>query len=305
MQFEEEEAPAGAPLWMLSYGDMVTNLLCFFVLLFAMSKVDTEKVIGLLESLSETFNPRSVEANATPTGPVENPYILGNSELVPMTGMTNPVISRTSTMGGKNGRRSGGSKMEEDLGEIAKEVEELAVSEQLTKQLTVEVNARGVVISFAETATNLDNIAPFESGSAQLRPRFARVLDKLAPVLRTTANKIEVQGHTDPRPIHTPAFPSNWELSGARAGSVVRYFAQTHKLNRHQFVCTGFADTIPIDRGNNPTAWARNRRIEVVITRQPIAAYDELSRADVVRNPTDITHPIGSDVVSTGLPTPP
>jgi len=297
----QEEAAPGAPLWMASYGDMVTNLLGFFILLFAMSKVDNEKVVGLLESLSETFNPKSVQANATPTGPVDDPFVVGNTQIVPVTGHVSPILPTTKGLRG-NESGSGPTKMEKEFRNLAEAVEELAKKAKLDKQLTVTINARGVVITFSEDATSLENVSPFESGSASLRAEFQRVLDRLAPTLATTANKIEVQGHTDRRAIHTPAFPSNWELSGARAGSVVRYLVGRHGLNPRQFVCAGFADTLPLDLRDNPSGWARNRRIEIVVTRQPIDLYDQLSRAEVVTNPQDITQPVGGDLTPTGLP---
>lgn len=300
----KEETPAGAPLWMLTYGDMVTNLLCFFVLLFAMSKVDNEKMIGLMESLSETFNPKSTQANVTPTGPVDDPYVIGNAKLVPLTGAATPLMPRARRMEGDSGKGTGPSKMEKDLASIAEEIRKLAKEKGLEKQLTVEVNGRGVVVSFAETADSLKNVSPFDSGSAQLRAEFKAVLDRLAPLLQVTANKIEIQGHTDPRPIHTPAFPSNWELSGARAGAVVRYFVHTHRLYPDQFVCTGFADTAPVDRRQNAQAWARNRRIEIVVTRQPVELYNQATRDQGYGAPTDVTAPVGQDLVPTGLPQP-
>lgn len=299
----EEEAAPGAPLWMASYGDMVTNLLGFFILLFAMSKVDNEKVIGLLESLSETFNPKSVQANATPMGPVDDPFVIGNSQLVPKTGLASPILPKTA---GQRGKESGNgpTRMEREFRNLAEEVRRIAEQARMQKQLTVTVNGRGVVITFSEVGDSLENVSPFESGSAVLRPDFERVLDRLAPVLRTTANKIEVQGHTDRRPIHTMAYPTNWELSGARAGSVVRYLVHRHGLHNRQFVCAGFADTLPIDQRDSPIGWARNRRIEIVVTQQPIDLYDALSRADATVQPTDITAPLGRDLTPTGLPSP-
>ena len=300
MEEPEEQAP-GAPMWVLSYGDMVTSLLGFFILLFAMSKVDNAKVVGLLESLSETFNPKSVKANATPTGPVDNPFIIGNAQIVPKTGQAAPILPKSAgTRGTQQG--SGESRQDKEFRKLLADVKEIAKKAKLEKQLTVTVNARGVVITFSEVGDSLENVSPFESGSAALRPDFQKVLNRLGPILKTTANKIEVQGHTDRRPIHSAAFPSNWELSGARAGSVVRYLTQHFPLNRHQFVCTGFADTLPVDLRDDPHGWARNRRIEIVVTRQPIELYDTLSRAEAAAKPVDITAPVGLNLTPTGLP---
>ncbi|MBI5835294.1 MAG: OmpA family protein, partial [Armatimonadetes bacterium] len=164
------------------------------------------------------------------------------------------------------------------------------------------VTSRGTVISFAETATGLANVVPFASGSAELTPGFRGFLDSVAPILAGLTNKVEVQGHTDKRPIHTPAYPSNWELSAARAGSVVRYFVGSHGLGAHMFVCSGFADTVPADPSDTPDAWAHNRRIEIVVTRNPAAVYDSLTRDQVASQEVDITQPLGPKMFDIPMP---
>lgn len=298
IEAEEQGGGGGAPEWMVTYSDMVTLLLCFFVLLYAMSQVDVQKMIGLRNSMADTFNPRSLLVNPTATGPVEDPNVVGSSGV-----LENPYLAQPIMPGGSRGVGNGGTtRLEEDLKEMQREVQQIAKKLGLEEQLSAELNDRGLVISFAETARSLTNVSPFESGSAQLSEPFKRVLAALASVLRRCPNKIEVQGHTDRRPIYTPAFPSNWELSGARAGAVVRYFVEGHALRADQFVCTGFADTVPVDRRDNPDGWARNRRVEICVTRRPIEAYDQLTRAQAMENPVDITAPVGRELVPTNLP---
>jgi len=285
-------------VWLVSYADMVTLIMAFFVVMYTMSQVDAEKMRALVDSMHSAFAPTLGGKEAI----LGRDPKAGGAGLVTGGAIDPPKAPPLPPRASKDDA-TGASRAEQDLAAVVGAVQQVAKATHLENQLKSEVSARGAVISFAETAEGLSNVAPFGSGSAALNPEFRRVLDRLAPVLEQVANKIEVQGHTDVRPIHTPAYPSNWELSAARAGSVVRHFVQTHGLSPRQFVCTGFADTTPADRGNTPAAWAHNRRIEIVITRQPVDAYDQLSRDQVVQQPRDITQPLGSDLVME--PTPP
>ncbi|NUQ01477.1 MAG: flagellar motor protein MotB, partial [Armatimonadetes bacterium] len=299
MSEEGGEGGGHGAVWLVSYADMVTLLLAFFVVMYTMSQVDAEKLKKLVMSMHSAFSPTYGDSGG----------VIGSRKVRPGTGglvlggHITPQTAPPLTPSAGRGEVKGVSRASHDLASVADGVRVIAKEMKVEKQLKTKVSGRGVVISLEESATSSGSLVPFESGSAALLPGFRRLLDRLAPVLKDLTNKIEVQGHTDRRPIRTAAFPSNWELSGARAGSVVRYLVQHHGLRRRQFVCSGFADTVPVAHGDNPNDWARNRRIEIVVTRQPIDNYDSMTRADALTQQTDITGPIQNPVF-TGLPEP-
>jgi chemotaxis protein MotB len=138
-------------------------------------------------------------------------------------------------------------KMKTEIGEMNVEIE------QLRDQLSVRV---------------LDRIL-FNSGSADILPKGKRVLDKLAAVLAATDEMIRVEGHTDNVPIGMrlkEKYPSNWELSTARASSVVRYFEYAHNINVLRMEAVGFSRFRPVAHGETAADLARNRRVEIVLT---------------------------------------
>ena len=291
----------GGGTWLISYADMVTLIMAFFIVMYTMSQIDINKLKALVGSLNAAFDPKPSGFAWSPKDEKRNS---GQQSLVPGGSAT---IARVAPSNGVKstkgpGKTSRSSRPQKSLEEVAKDVEQIAKSAHLTAQVKATVTARGTVISFAETADGLANVVPFASGSAELTPGFRSFLDQVAPLLASVTNKIEVQGHTDRRPIHTVAFPSNWELSGARAGSVVRYLCSAHDLGPRQFVCSGFADTVPADPGDTPEAWAHNRRIEIVITRNPVEVYDSMTRDQADTHTVDITQPLGAQVIGIDLP---
>ncbi|MCC7494837.1 MAG: flagellar motor protein MotB [Fimbriimonadaceae bacterium] len=297
MSDEEGGGGGHGAVWLVSYADMVTLIMALFIVLYTMSQVDAAKMKKLVESMHQAFAPIAGGAEGVVGRKVKTP----TAGLMPDGGPgQNPAMLIHA--GGTPGNKKGESRADRELTAVVDDVAKLAKKLHVEKQLKTKLTGRGAVITLDETVSSSGGLVPFESGSAGLSGWFRRLLDSLAPKLRLTGNKIEVQGHTDSRPIRSAAYPSNWELSCARAGSVARYLEERHGFSRRQLVCSGFADSLPLTQGRNAAELARNRRIEIVITRQPIDAYDRLSRADAVSQPKDITSPIGNALVPTGLP---
>ncbi len=295
---EDEGGGGGAPEWMVTFSDLVTLLLCFFILLYAMSHIEEQKLIGLMQSMTETFNPRAIKVEAARHGPTQDDERIGQAGILDSINAMAPPVAPQGFHGGSP------SPAAQRLANAAEAVRALARRHNLDQQLDAQQTSRGTVITFSEMADLVQGVTPFAPGSAELGPEFKQVLDLLSPILREASNKIEVQGHTDSRPIHSALYPSNWELSCARAGSVVRYFTARHAMPEHQFAATGLAATVPADPAETPAAWARNRRIEIVITQHPIETYDELTRADAAASATDLTQPLGPRIIVPGLPAP-
>lgn len=280
-------------VWLVSYADMVTLLLAFFIVMYTFSQVDAAKLEKVVVSMHQAFSPIIGDSDAGP----------GGSAVPAMTGglIQGGAIAagRQSLPSAARGKREvrGESRAERDLTAIVEAVRALAYKRGLTNQLKSEKNKRGAVITFAEMGSSAGGLVPFESGSASLSPAFKRLLNEVTPILRQSTAKIEVQGHTDRRPIRSALYPSNWELSCARAGSVVRYLTARGGFRPGQFVAVGFAATMPADPGDTPRAWGRNRRVDIVITRHPVESYDQLTRTEAANTEVDITQPLGPVLV--------
>jgi len=192
--------------WKLSYGDMVTLLLTFFVVIVTMSQVN-------LTTLKE----------------------IGAS-------------MRRAIKGGE-------PKPRYSLSELVEDVKRMIEEEGLQGQVDVGITPQGVAI-------NLKGAVLFDLGSTELKPQALPLLTKLAGKLKDLPYRISVEGHTDDLPIHTLRFPSNWELSAARAARVVRFFIQ-QGIPKGRLQAVGFADTQPKVPNTSPENRAKNRRVVI------------------------------------------
>jgi chemotaxis protein MotB len=153
-----------------------------------------------------------------------------------------------------------------------------------TGQVQVTQSPRGVTVEI--NASTL-----FNSGDAVLQPKSIDTLSAVARVLATTDNPIQVEGHTDNVPIYSPAFPSNWELSSARAGSVVRLFAEMG-VPGGRMVAIGYADNRPLDANTTPEGRMRNRRVNVLILNEVEGPVREITLQEpTVSSPTTVAPP--------------
>lgn len=218
---QEEEEPT-APFWMATYGDMVTLLLTFFVMLVAMSEVEVKK---FEEAMS---------------------YFTGQRGVMASEGMMPGIMGVV------------GSEETREQAERFENLQEYVQSEGLDGAVDVELTDRGIRVTF------VDSIA-FASGSAELAGPAQAVLTRVAGAARAAA-AVDVEGHTDDQPIATALYPSNWELSSARAASVVRFLlAQPGALPPDRYTAVGYGEHRP--RISNATAGGRtrNRRIAVLL----------------------------------------
>jgi chemotaxis protein MotB len=233
----EEECPAGAPLWMVTFGDMMSLLVCFFVILISFSNMDVIKYRSLVGSLRSAFGSQSAIVSSVITG----------------------QISAVSLGESHDGAKS---MTEEDLeNELVSSVEK----EGFTGDATIHRTDRGIVLRVRE------NIA-FSPGSADIQAESFKFLDKVAKVCRLFNRKIYIEGHTDNIPMQSEDFPSNWELSSVRASAIVRYMLDVHHLMPEKFVASGFASTVPIASNMTIHGRATNRRVEFIFSGRPSAS---------------------------------
>ncbi len=183
-----EEQKAGAPEYMLTYGDMMTLLLCFFVMLLAMSTIDPNRFMVAASSFQNAF---SGVLKEFPTIPIHK------NILIP---------------------RMGGDEQNKRMAiEAAQLIREAVKKEKLDEAIKVKVTDKGIAIKVADPIG-------FDIGKADIKPEFAGLLAELLRIIKKVPdNEIRVEGHTDNIPIHTRDFPSNWELSATRALNVVKF----------------------------------------------------------------------------------
>lgn len=217
------ESPSNHERWLLTYADLITLLLAFFIVMYSMSRLDVDKFGRMADAFNGVL--RGDQTVLQPAGAEAQ-------EMAPL-----------------------------DLGELTalgKQIRDKVVTEQLQDKIETLQDERGLVIRVLESAA-------YDPGSADLKPQMYPILRAFGEELQTMDNHLRVEGHTDNRPIHTPRFPSNWELSTCRATVVVRYLVEELKLDPTRVSALGYGEFRPIATNDDPKGRARNRRIDLIV----------------------------------------
>lgn len=263
-QKEEEAPPAGSPAWMATFSDLMTLLLCFFVLLYSMSTIDEVKFQAMAESFNQTFSILNGGATAIGDGMLISNGVSQLNELdqyINSTGKTADSAEESEEM----------KEFEQLLEEIEKE--QLAEAENLAEQMyegVQETNiADQVEVSFNSqyVQLTLKGALLFNSGSAELKQESFDVLDKVGVLLERYAESIiEIEGHTDNVPMSGGGhYANNNELSTARAWSVYDYFGETTSLDLAKMKASGRGEYVPIADNSTDAGRQMNRRVEIKI----------------------------------------
>lgn len=235
---KEKVVKDNAERWLLTYADLMNLLLILFIILFAMSQVDTQKFQQLSQSLSSAFGSGSES--------VLQGSAQGNSLVDFPANMPSPVIP---------------SQLEEkQIDSIAKEVKEMVKGEGLQGSIDVKRQERGVVISINERLI-------FKSGSSEIeKASEEKVLNIGKQILSNIPNKhIRIEGHTDNVPIKSPIYPSNWELSSARATNVLRILVEKAGIDPKLISAVGYGEFTPLVPNDSDANREKNRRVDIVI----------------------------------------
>lgn len=274
-QRKEDTPPPGSPAWMSTYGDMVTLLLCFFVLLYSMSTIDAAKFDALAASFSQTFSIFTAGSTAIGDGVlISNGVSQLNelSEYFNTTGQTADSDENTDQMDKENTdadkQWSDTSSAQEYLYEQGlKESEELAekIEEAIKENNMADVVDVNFTAQYVELT--LKGSLLFESGSATLKDDILPTIDKIGLILQKYATgTVEIEGHTDNVPFSGGGrYASNDELSSARALSVFNYLVETTSLNPASIKHAGRGEYVPIADNSTPEGRAKNRRVEIRI----------------------------------------
>ncbi|WP_068674764.1 flagellar motor protein MotS [Oceanobacillus sp. Castelsardo] len=241
----------GAPKWMTTYSDMVTLVLVFFILLFAMSNLDEAR----FEAVQESFQNRMLFDFYPSMVPLDNPTDQSKHDKEDnQTGDNDSEFDELKS----NSNEQNPATEEDSLDNLVSEVESFLDENNLNGVISANRSDEGVVLVLQESIL-------FETGEATVLDSAQSFLDKIGLFLKDVPNKVRIEGHTDSRPIISYRYPSNWELSAARAGSVIRYLTSEYDLDDKRFSSVGYADTRPIAPNDSEKNWSQNRRVEIVI----------------------------------------
>lgn len=242
-----EDDSEGAPEWMVTYGDLVTLLLCFFVLLFSMSKVEEEKFKQVAASLRKAIGKQEVPEAGTLEG-----LLMKESDKKPEIEAVDEV----------------GAMLKKEIDKIKSEVEEFILKNKLGGQVKTKIDQKGFIITISD-------VILFNPGRSIINKTARPLLEKMKNILEQFPYKVRIEGHTDNTPINTEKYPSNWELSTARACQVVRYFIE-QGIPPERISAEGFAQYRPIATNKTRKGRAQNRRVEIVYVRE--AMEEELQK---------------------------
>jgi chemotaxis protein MotB len=297
MNDEEEDecdCKAGLPPWLATFADLMSLLMCFFVLLLSFSEMDALKFKRLAGSVAEAFgiqNQLNVADVQKGTSIIAQEFSPGIPDPTPI----NEIWQKTEDItemslevkenneydveaGDVNQEAGIKARIKEQLEELITETKQDAqklanalYKEIVAGEIEVETEGRKIIIRIREKGS-------FKSGSHVLADNYYNVLDEVRGVLKGSPGKIQVQGHTDNIPIRrSERYRSNWELSSSRAVSVAEVLLKDGDINPKRFEVAGLADTQPLVDNSTNINRARNRRVEIIV-RQGLG--DELSETE-------------------------
>jgi chemotaxis protein MotB len=248
--------------WLVSFADMMTLLFALFMVLFSISSVNTSKLTALQKSLQDAFSGAVMSGGKAilQTGSQVEPK---RAEATPPLPSLTPLVSQaTASVAAESGSTLKKARQEQqDFAELKRRIDSEARKAGLEGKVLTTVRRRGLEIEI------LTDKLFFDSGSAQLKPEALGILDKIGVILAgELKHPIVVEGNTDSQPISGGQYPSNWELSGARAAAVVRDFG-SHGINPRRMSFTGYGSTLPIADNSTAAGRSKNRRVDVVLSR--------------------------------------
>jgi chemotaxis protein MotB len=245
----QSESQQNHDRWMVSYADFITLLFAFFVVMYAISSVNEGKYRVLSESMTKAF---SVNAKTLDPIQVGDPVRSGDPQSIEF--IKRPVVvDRSAASAGVSKTRAGDKPLQILFDGLRASVAEIS-DKGLIK---VNTNENGVEIEISSSIL-------FASGEAVLSEKAKPTMTKLAQVLMPFPHEVNVQGYTDDRPIKSPLYPSNWELSAARAASVVQLFVGLG-IDPERLSATGFGEFRPVDDNDYEEGRNANRRVVIFV----------------------------------------
>lgn len=283
---EEHEKEPNHERWLVSYADFITLLFAVFVVLYAMSQVDKARVAKVIASTNEAFGMAK-----SSSAPVFNVIDSDSANLVPIPDAVNqktmapeantdrkkkiaellkekaaideafeaPILEPDQEDKVKKNKEHEKVRAEsQDFKKIKENIAAFLEDKGAVDKVSMEIGPRGLVISLKDTEF-------FDSGKAIVRPDSMVLLDNISAAIGQYSNSVRIEGHTDNQPIKTALFPSNWELSTARATNIVHYLIKTHDLPAERLSAIGYGEYRPVADNRTEAGRQKNRRVDVVL----------------------------------------
>jgi len=263
---EEHEEHVNHERWLVSYADMMTVLMALFIVLFAISKVDPVKAT----QIKDGFTDGTTATNVVLPGNAGINEVDNGSEVIDLKPLAGGNPMDPSNDAQKVLDQAQKQASQADLDAATQEVSDYRSVEQAInaalvakgdeKQVTYRITSEGLVVGLVA-----DNVF-FENASAEIEPKGLEVLDAVGPILAGLPNQIDIQGHTNALPLRGSAiYRSNWDLSSARANSVLMHFVDVSRISDQRVEATGLGAARPLYPDSDPRALAGNRRVDLVI----------------------------------------
>ncbi|WP_411343933.1 flagellar motor protein MotB [Paenibacillus sp. WLX1005] len=250
--------------WLITYADLITLLLIFFIVMYSVSQIDSGKYKVLTESLQLTFQ----SANSVLDG---GKGVTGTAGESVDNGGQPPEQNQNGEQGGQSqndgqetltSREQAFREQERELGNLMQVIQNYVQTNNLQNQVSVVDKPQGISITLSDQFL-------FDEGKAELKDRSLGTLSRLASLFQSINTTISIEGHTDNLPIvYASRYKDNWELSGARALSVLRYFIDNKKLDQSKFQYAGYGATRPAADNSTESGRQKNRRVEIIVLRQ-------------------------------------
>lgn len=247
-----EESHDNKERWLITYSDLITLLMIFFVVMYAISDVNSKKLAALAHSLTQALigSPSSGIFQGEGLSLVEGFQGIG-------------------TPAGSSERAEGASEQgaTSNVEEVARELNRLVETSGLTGQVAITQEERGLVVRMAETVL-------FPKGSAELTPQAKELITRVGKMLAPLPNYLRVEGHTDNLPIRAASYYSNWELAAARALTVLHVLVKESGISPERLSATSYGEFRPLVPNDSEENMAKNRRVDIVILRENFNAVE-------------------------------
>ncbi len=259
--------PVGAPMWLATFADLMSLLMCFFVLLLSFATMDAAKFKKVAESMEDAFGvQRDMVAAEPPMGTsiIAQHFSPAITQPTPLEQIKQKAQqdSKQLDISAKDMEDVKQKMLQAKIGEIDSQADEIKGS--LAKEIgqglvSVETDNLKIIIRIKEKGS-------FPSGTAILKSGFEPVMEKITEAVNQAKGTVHVAGHTDDIPISTDWYRSNWELAAGRAVTVADYMLKKKGTNPNRIVVEGYADTKPLVANDSAENRAKNRRVEIIIS---------------------------------------